>query len=70
MTLVKFGYFEYTIVIPELPELNSVFVSCYPKFLNKIRVSGIPSLVFGLRVFLSNPSIPCASSIPAVVDSD
>jgi hypothetical protein len=28
-------------VIPELPEINSGFESCYPKFPNKIRVSGI-----------------------------
>jgi hypothetical protein len=28
-------------VIPELPEINSGFASCYPKFPNKIRVSGI-----------------------------
>jgi hypothetical protein len=43
-------------VIPELPELNSGFPSCYPKFPNKIRVSGIsgsgiPGSGFGLRVF-------------------
>jgi hypothetical protein len=43
-------------VIPELPELNSGFSSCYPKFPNKIRVSGIsgsgiPGSGFGLRVF-------------------
>jgi hypothetical protein len=43
-------------VIPELPELNSGFASCYPKFPNKIRVSGIsgsgiPGSGFGLRVF-------------------
>jgi hypothetical protein len=53
----KFGYFGYPIVIPELPELNSGFASCYPKFPNKIRVSGsgsgsgIPGSGFGLRVF-------------------
>jgi hypothetical protein len=28
-------------VIPELPEINLGFASCYPKFPNKIRVSGI-----------------------------
>jgi hypothetical protein len=28
-------------VIPELPEIISGFASCYPKFPNKIRVSGI-----------------------------
>jgi hypothetical protein len=28
-------------VIPELSEINSGFTSCYPKFPNKIRVSGI-----------------------------
>jgi hypothetical protein len=45
-------------VIPELPELNSGFASCYPKFPNQIRVSGIsgsgsgiPGSGFGLRVF-------------------
>jgi hypothetical protein len=45
-------------VIPELPEIISGFASCYPKFLNKIRVSGIsgsgsgiPGSGFGLRVF-------------------
>jgi hypothetical protein len=45
-------------VIPELPEINSGFASCYPKFSNKIRVSGIsgsgssiPGSGFGLRVF-------------------
>jgi hypothetical protein len=45
-------------VIPELPEINSGFASCYPKFPNKIRVSGIsgsgsgiPGSGFGLRVF-------------------
>jgi hypothetical protein len=45
-------------VIPELPEIISGFVSCYPKFPNKIRVSGIsgsgsgiPGSGFGLRVF-------------------
>jgi hypothetical protein len=45
-------------VIPELPELNSGFASCYPKFPNKIRVSGIsgsgsgiPGSGFGFRVF-------------------
>jgi hypothetical protein len=45
-------------VIPELPEIISGFASCYPKFPNKIRVSGIsgsgsgiPGSGFGLRVF-------------------
>jgi hypothetical protein len=45
-------------VIPELPEVNSGFANCYPKFPNKIRVSGIsgsgsgiPGSGFGLRVF-------------------
>jgi hypothetical protein len=43
-------------VIPELPEINLGFASCYPKFPNKIRVSGIsgsgiPGSGFGLRVF-------------------
>lgn len=45
-------------MIPELPEINSGFASCYPKFPNKIRVSGIsgsgsgiPGSGFGLRVF-------------------
>jgi hypothetical protein len=47
-------------VIPELPEIDSGFASCYPKFPNKIRVSGIsgsgsgiPGSGFGLRVFCS-----------------
>jgi hypothetical protein len=38
-------------VIPELHEINSGFASCYPKFPNKIRVSGISGSGFGLRVF-------------------
>jgi hypothetical protein len=38
-------------VIPELPEIISGFASCYPKFPNKIRVSGISGSGFGLRVF-------------------
>jgi hypothetical protein len=45
-------------VIPKLPELNLGFASCYPKFLNKIRVSGIsgsgsgiPGSGFGLWFF-------------------
>jgi hypothetical protein len=43
-------------VIPELPEINSGFASCYLKFPNKIRVSGIlgsgiSGSGFGLRVF-------------------
>jgi hypothetical protein len=45
-------------VIPELPRIISGFASCYPKFPNKIRVSGIsgsgsgiPGSGFGLRVF-------------------
>jgi hypothetical protein len=45
-------------VIPELPEINSGFASCYPKFPNKIRVSvisgsgsGISGSGFGLRIF-------------------
>jgi hypothetical protein len=45
-------------MIPELPEIISGFASCYPKFLNQIRVSGIsgsgsgiPGSGFGLRVF-------------------
>jgi hypothetical protein len=38
-------------VILELPEINSGFASCYPKFPNKIRVSGISGSGFGLRVF-------------------
>jgi hypothetical protein len=43
-------------VITELLEINSGFVSCYPNFANKIRVSGIsgsgiPGSGFGLRVF-------------------
>jgi hypothetical protein len=60
-------------VTPELPELNSGFASCYPKFPNEIRVSGIsssgsgiPGSGFGLRVFLPSPSDPngvCCSSM-------
>jgi hypothetical protein len=40
-------------VIPELPEINSGFASCYPKFSNKIRVLGISGSGsgFGLWVF-------------------
>ena len=45
-------------MIPELPEIISGFASCYPKFPNKIRVSGISGSGsgisgsgFGLRVF-------------------
>jgi hypothetical protein len=44
--------------VPELPEINSGFANCYPKFRNKIRVSGIsgsgsgiPGSGFELRVF-------------------
>jgi hypothetical protein len=39
--------------VPELPEINSGFASCYPKFPNKIWVSGISGSGsgFGLRVF-------------------
>ena len=50
-------------MIPELPEIISGFASCYPKFPNKIRVSGIsgsgsgiPGSGFGLRVFC--PALP------------
>jgi hypothetical protein len=51
-------------VIPELPEIISGFASCYPKFPNKIRVSGsgIPGSGFGLRVFcpaLDSPVTHC-----------
>jgi hypothetical protein len=51
-------------VIPELPEINSGFASCYPKSPNKIWVSGIlgsssgiPGSGFRLRVtgFLPSP---------------
>jgi hypothetical protein len=38
-------------VIPELPEINSGFASCYPKFPNKIRVSGILGSGFGYSGF-------------------
>jgi hypothetical protein len=45
-------------VIPELPEINSGFASWYPKFPNKIWVSGIsdsgsgiPGSGFGYRFF-------------------
>jgi hypothetical protein len=34
-------------VIPELPVINSGFESCYPKFPNKIRVSGSSSNILG-----------------------
>jgi hypothetical protein len=44
--------------LPELPEINLGFASCYPKFPNEIRVSGIsglgsgiPGSGFGLRGF-------------------
>jgi hypothetical protein len=57
-------------VIPELPELNSGFVSCYPKFLNKIRVSGISGSGsgilgsgFGLRVF--RPALGESAMLPS-----
>jgi hypothetical protein len=61
-------------VIPELPEIISGFASCYPKFPNKIRVSGIsgsgsgiPGSGFGLRVFLPSPSYkPREGSIKGV----
>jgi hypothetical protein len=35
-------------VIPELPEINSGFASCYLKFLNKIQGLGISSLSSGI----------------------
>jgi hypothetical protein len=35
-------------MIPKLPEINSGFASCYPKFPNKIRVSGISGLGSGI----------------------
>jgi hypothetical protein len=43
-------------MIAELPEINSGFASCYPKFANKIWVlgisgSGILYSEFGLQVF-------------------
>jgi hypothetical protein len=41
-------------MIPELPEINSGFASCYPKFLNKNLVSGISGSgipVLGYRFF-------------------
>jgi hypothetical protein len=51
-------------VIPKIPEINSGFASCYPKFPNKIRVSGIsgssvPSSGFELRVFCPNLTVHC-----------
>jgi hypothetical protein len=57
-------------VIPELPEINSGFASCYPKFPNKIRVSGIsgsgiPGSGIGLRVFC-----PALVQVPSVGDED
>jgi hypothetical protein len=60
---MKVRVIRVPIVIPELPEINSGFASCYPKFPNKIRVSGIsgsgsgiPGSGFGLRVFC--PALP------------
>jgi hypothetical protein len=44
----KFRYFGYPIVIPELPKINSSFASCYPKFPNKIHVSGISGSVISV----------------------
>jgi hypothetical protein len=45
-------------VIPELPEINSGFAICYPKFPNKIWVLDISdsSSDFGLRFFCPAPS--------------
>jgi hypothetical protein len=55
-------------VIPELPEIISGFASCYPKFPNKIRVSGISGSGsgisgsgFGLRIFC--PALVAAMQI-------
>jgi hypothetical protein len=55
-------------VIPKLPEINSGFASCYPKYPNKIRVSsilgsgsGIPGSGFGLWVFC--PALPGVKSV-------
>jgi hypothetical protein len=52
-----------------IPEINSGFASCYPKFSNKIRVSsisgsasGIPGSGFGLRVFC--PVLVISSRFP------
>jgi hypothetical protein len=45
-------------MIPELPEINSGYASCYPKLPNEIRVSGISdsgSAILGSG-FLPNPS--------------
>lgn len=41
-------------MIPELPEINSGFASCYRKFPNKIRVTGfLPSpLTYLLMVYM------------------
>jgi hypothetical protein len=39
------------IVIPELPKINLGFTSCYPKFPNKIRLSGISGSGSGFGFF-------------------
>jgi hypothetical protein len=43
-------------VISELPELNSGFASCYPKFQNKFRVFRVRVRVFRVRVTSFLPS--------------
>jgi hypothetical protein len=67
-------------VIPELPRIISGFASCYPKFPNKIRVSGIsgsgsgipgsgsgiPGSGFGLRVFCPALSTPVLFTLTCI----
>jgi hypothetical protein len=65
-------------VIPELPEIISGFASCYPKFPNKIWVSGISGSGsgisgsgFGLRVFcpalISGLALRSAATVHACI---
>jgi hypothetical protein len=48
--------------VPEFSEINSGFVSCYPKFSNKIRVFRVQVRVFRIRVsgygFFAQPYRP------------
>jgi hypothetical protein len=55
-------------MIPELLKIISGFASCYPKFLNQIRVSGIsgsgiPGSGFGLWVFCPPLSVIVESGV-------
>jgi hypothetical protein len=48
--------------VPELSKINSGFASCYPKFSNEIRVSGIsdssiPSSDFSFFSTLTSPEV-------------